>query len=622
MSIKCRSCGLNNWDTANICRRCNSPISAPVNVAPPLPPPPLGQPHVQPQLQRLGYQSQPGYQNPSPYQNPGNSAFQNQQPQPNNQQPAYPNIGQSYSNNPNQAQSTNPGQQVPLPINNPSQPNTSPYLPKPPQQFTLNRNGSSASNHQPYQNYPRPGNQPFAHTQPYPNYPNPNHPYTQPYQTGSPYVSNSTLQNTQPYQTVFPPPQAFHSPYAPRPFAPPPFSSSRSSVGPVIKIFLAILVVGAVVGFAVLRAFVSRERTESIGKEALTVKYLKLPNQDSESIEGIRENILVYIGKDRDSKFGYEEVRRQLFRGVDDIEYDQAKGEVYFYLSDCSAGQSSSMQSTIANFATDPSRAVYGEELKNSKRLSNGSANLGGANKCPLMIPINNVRLNPYANLELKFSTAVYTISVQELGDYLSDKSIYGGPMRIFSKDRVQRELNVFGNHGAFVAKPNEPSLMRLAGALISDTSTYSQNAREQRVQSLLDFVTSEIKYDQTEANFKGEILKRPEETLLARRGDCSSKTILLASLLEQIGEDYRLVYYLDHITVAVRKGNFANANGLSFSRESETWMIAESTVPGFVIGETKVENTSIFAGIQYVQKPSTSNEVSAFDDLKEIFFQ
>jgi hypothetical protein len=292
------------------------------------------------------------------------------------------------------------------------------------------------------------------------------------------------------------------------------------------------------------------------------------------------------------------------------------------FLSDCSAAESHSMQSTIANFATDPSRVVYGEELKKSKHFSTGAANLGGANKCPLLIPVNNLRLNPYTTLELKFSTAVYTISVKELGGFLADKSIYGGPMRIFSKDRIQREMNVFGNHGAFVAKPNEPSLMRLAGALTSNISLYGQNAREQRVQNLLDFVSSDITYDQTEANFKGEVLKRPEETLMARRGDCSSKTILLASLLEQIGEEYRLVYYLDHITVAVRKGNFASANGLTFSREGETWMIAESTVPGFIIGETKVENTLIFSGIQYVQRPGKSNEVSAFNDLKEIFFE
>ena len=108
----------------------------------------------------------------------------------------------------------------------------------------------------------------------------------------------------------------------------------------------------------------------------------------------------------------------------------------------------------------------------------------------------------------------------------------------------------------------------------------------------------------------------------MAGRGDCSSKSILLASLLEQINEDYLLVYYKDHITVAVRKGKFPNNNGLTFMREGETWLIAEATVPGFQIGETIVENKLIFKDVEYVQRPDKGDSVAAFDDLREIYFE
>ena len=63
-------------------------------------------------------------------------------------------------------------------------------------------------------------------------------------------------------------------------------------------------------------------------------------------------------------------------------------------------------------------------------------------------------------------------------------------------------------------------------------------NNREAKIQRLVDFVSNEIQYDYSEAVGGRETLKRPNEVLFTRSGDCSNKTILLASLLEQIGED------------------------------------------------------------------------------------
>jgi transglutaminase-like putative cysteine protease len=477
---------------------------------------------------------------------------------------------------------------------------------------------------QPFQNVPNP--QPY-HQYPASNYPNPalqtRPPYgnpAQPYPMGSPYGSHPALQNPQPYQAGFAPPQSFPSPYAPGHFVPPPqFGAPKSSLGPLLKVFLTLIVLGAVVGFAILKTLLSRERTESMGETALAVKYLKVPNRDSSSLAGMRENFLTYLGKDRDVRFGFDEMQKQLFHGINEIVYDEKKGEVLFLVWDCSEGDPTKLQRIIDRYAIDPTQVFYGESFKQKAVAFQGKTQRAWVNHCPLIIPINNIRINPYSSVEIKYASATYNVSAQELADYMTDKSVYSGPMRIFSKDRAQRELNVFGNHGAFVAKPNEPSLTRLAGSLTLSGDSLS---REGRIQNLLNFVSGEITYDDAEAKFKGEILKRPDETLLTRRGDCSSKTILMASLLEQIGEDYRLVYYIDHITVAVRQGNFKNLNTLSFSREGETWTIAETTVPGFLIGETAIENKSIFNNIQYVQRPGKTNEVSAFNDLKEIFFE
>ena len=636
MNIKCMSCGLINWSSATVCRRCEAPIQALGNAAPPAPlqiQRSVQQPAAASPVQRPGFQTPPAYQNQAPYQNPDQAGFPYRQPLANlaGQQKPLP--------------IHRPGQEVPLPISPPQQPDHSPYAANPSQQFPAPEAGSPASNYQPFQNQanpnsqpyknlPNPNQQPFANHQPYQNYPISNYPSPQlqtrppygnnpqprPYPIGSPYAGNPTLQNPQPYQTGFAPPQSFPGQYAPGQFVPPPpFASPKSSLNPVAKVFLTLIVLGAVVGFVILRTLLNRERTESLGEEALAVKYLKVPNRDSSSIAGMRENFLSYLGKDRDVRFGFDEMQKQLFYGINEIVYDEKKGEVLFLVWDCSERDPTKMQRIIDRYAIDPTRVFYGESFKQKAGAFQGKTKLAWVNHCPLVIPVDNIRINPYSSVEIKYATATYNVSAQELADYMTDKSVYSGPMRIFSKDRVQRELNVFGNHGAFVAKPNEPSLTRLAGSLTVSGDSLS---REGRIQSLLDFVSSEITYDDSEAKFKGEILKRPDETLMTRRGDCSSKTILMASLLEQIGEDYRLVYYIDHITVAVRQGGFKNFNNLGFSREGETWAIAETTVPGFIIGETSIENRSIFKDIQYIQRPGKSNEVSAFNDLKEIFFE
>jgi hypothetical protein len=522
------------------------------------------------------------------------------------------------------------------------QPQAPPGNPYPNHQRQGVPNSQGPGYHAPYSQGPMPVTQPPfppspQNVQGYPNQPLP--------QTSAPYTGGQGFANPRVYpnpqafpnravhQGQYPPPGlqgqfplpaqgAYPGPYVQTPFVRPPNFSTRPSISPKLKILLAVMVVGAGILLFALKGVLNKKRLETIGEKALTVKYLKVPNADASSIEAMRENLLQYLGKDKDPRFGYDELQRQLFAGVDELAYDQEKGEVLMLVNGCSDKDSANLQRVISNYTTNPALTFYGEAFKQKLNAFHNKTALNWTNHCPLLIPADNIRVNPYTNVEIKYSSATYKISLQELSDFMTDKSVYGGHMRIFSKDRARNELNVFGNHGAFVARAGEPSLTRLSTSLAVNATVSGKGFRENRIQKLVDFVSQEITYDESEAKFKGEILKRPDETLLTRRGDCSSKSILLASLLEQIGEEYRLVYYNDHITVAVRKGNFPNLNNLSFTRDGETWMIAESTLPGFQIGETIVENAQIFAAMRYVQKPGNTESVSALDDLREIVFE
>jgi hypothetical protein len=656
MSIKCGSCGLVNWDTACNCRRCNAPVGMQAQgqsqrqqfhpqslpdgfvqqVAPHLPQPPMMNPplplppqnHFVPQPQNLAPQPMPSpaplairpepLAQQSPNQKP--ELLDNLQRFPYADQNQQPPVNPYQNHQTQQAAQPNPNLQAQVtraPYANPqAAPNVAPH----PQGLP---NGSfypaqpPSANPAPYANPQAFGNQRVYH--------NP-----QAFGNGPGYQGQFLPPGAQrpfaapAFQGQFPASQQgnFPMPYAPGPYVRPPNFTTQPSISPKLKILLAMMVIGAGVFLFVIKGMLDKKRLETIGEKALTVKYLKVPNQNPNSVDGIRENLLVYLGKDKDSRFGYDEMQRQLFAGVDEMAYDQEKGEVLLLVKGCSDKDSANLQRVISNYATNPALTFYGDACKQKINAFHGKTMSGWVNHCPLVIPADNIRINPYTSIEIKYSSATYKLSLQELSNFMTDKSVYGGHMRIFSKDVAHNELNVFGNHGAFVARANEPSLTRLATALTLNASISGLGLRENRIQKLVDFVSQEITYDESEAKFKGEILKRPDETLLTRRGDCSSKSILLASLLEQVGEEYRLIYYNDHITVAVRKGNFANANGLSFNRDGETWMIAESTLPGFRVGETIVENAQIFSAMRYVQKPSSSESVSALDDLREIVFE
>src|SRR6185369_13579835 len=218
--------------------------------------------------------------------------------------------------------------------------------------------------------------------------------------------------------------------------------------------------------------------------------------------------------------------------------------------------------------------------------------------------PVDNIKFDTGTVLKFPFKEATYTLDMHELEDFLRNKSIFGGRMNARMDQTRDGRPVIFANHGAFVANPQEPSLRRFVDDLTRDIQPGTEGAREARVQRVLDFVSREIKYDLRETTYNFELLKRPNEVLMSGESDCSNKTILLGSLLEQLGEDYLFVYTPDHITVAVKQRNFPAGNGLFLGWQGQVWLIAEGTAPGFRIGVDHVMQEAHLKQFQHVQRP------------------
>ena len=209
-----------------------------------------------------------------------------------------------------------------------------------------------------------------------------------------------------------------------------------------------------------------------------------------------------------------------------------------------------------------------------------------------------------------------YWRGLDELRRLTNNSLLYGGKLITQAPERKDQPIIVFANHAIMVSRPDEPTLKRLTEEILKDVL----DIREARIQRLVDLVSGEIAYSFTEAVGARETLKKANETLMTRTADCSNKTILLASMLEQIGEEYILLYCPRHITVAVPQGNFVNENGLDFTWNQKPWMIAETTAPGFQIGRSMIVDPNRLTSVQYVQNPKKSDvifDANSYEVLK-----
>ncbi|MBL8180614.1 MAG: transglutaminase domain-containing protein [Blastocatellia bacterium] len=229
---------------------------------------------------------------------------------------------------------------------------------------------------------------------------------------------------------------------------------------------------------------------------------------------------------------------------------------------------------------------------------------------------LSNIKIDHRQTLNFPFNTVSYSPTLEEIKNLTNNSQVYGGRMITQVPERSFSPTIIFANHGIMVAKPGEPSLKRLADELVKNAGT----DRYARIQALVDFVSNEIEYSYSEALSRGETLKRGSETLMTRSGDCSNKTILLASLLEQINEEYVLLYTPRHITVAVPQGEFVNDNKLDFTWEGKNWLIAETTVPGFQVGKSLVTEPRLLTTVEYVQNPKNAGvifDANSYEVLK-----
>jgi hypothetical protein len=274
--------------------------------------------------------------------------------------------------------------------------------------------------------------------------------------------------------------------------------------------------------------------------------------------------------------------------------YDMDEQMLYFVINKSDYDSTG----TLGKLTIDPSSAEFGIEQNGDIFL--GAYTLKGTGRMLFRIPKGDFKPDTASKVTVKLSDQFdYNITANELADFADDKSIFGGKTNAETgKDKYM------ANHGAFVSIPGEPSLMELCRKI-----TGGEKKKEAAAQMLLDFVTNTIKFSESEAYGGYEVLKRPNEVLMTGVSDCSGLTILYASLLEQAGIDYRLVYFPGHIAVAIN-GDFPDLNKTIIKYEGVEYHLAETTVKGFRIGITGLLQKDLTSELRYIQKPGKDSKI------------
>lgn len=248
-------------------------------------------------------------------------------------------------------------------------------------------------------------------------------------------------------------------------------------------------------------------------------------------------------------------------------------------------------------------------QLKNN-RLELDTKVYTDTSKVFFKMPVSNFKVDSNRVIETRYDDVTYKVTLPQIFNFSNLKSAIGGGAIAITEDNHH-----FMNHGSVVAKKNEASLNDFVKQV-----TKHEMTTEAKAQSLLNFVSQKIEYNQDEATNGYETIKRPDEVLFTKNSDCSGKAILYASLLQQLDVKWSLFYFENHICVGVA-GKFNETNPHKFKLNGIDYYLAEITDPNAIIGVDSWEGQMNADNLEYYQLSDSSSNVYSYKTNKKLEF-
>jgi hypothetical protein len=326
-----------------------------------------------------------------------------------------------------------------------------------------------------------------------------------------------------------------------------------------------------------------------------------VPADPAKQVDGFaRESVMTLLAYPKQSGAYFEpqvlgKARLEVFK----VEGDDKQVFLSLPPSDSSGDQ---LAQAICRVALNKSQVEVSKDLEDGKYFfKDYSFKVTPEKAVFFRVPLSDLRVDSDLRLKFPFSQATYSPTVEELHYLLHNEGIYGGALEATADPEGYGQATLY-NYGTFVVKQGERSFQRFVGDLTKDLGS-----REQKVQRLADLVSREIATDPNEVAQK--VLKRGNEVLMTGQGAYPSQAVLLGSLLEQLQEDYLLVYSKDFLAVAVKQGQFPAENKFQVRYEGAPWLLVDTSAPGWRIG---LDAPKLKLGtLAYVQRPRQINVIT-----------
>jgi hypothetical protein len=216
-------------------------------------------------------------------------------------------------------------------------------------------------------------------------------------------------------------------------------------------------------------------------------------------------------------------------------------------------------------------------------------------------MPSLNLKVDSNFKFKCNLKDYAFSFNMRELHHEL-DTTIFYNFKKNVDMSTYYQGRNLVTNIGAFISKQGkDPLIHKLTSQLTQGIST-----QEEKAQKLLDFVSKQIEYSYEDYWYRSEITKRAHEVLFSGEADCSGKTTLFASMLEDAGIPYCLLYFPNHVNVGI-EGKFSTQNHYNIELLHKKFYMAETTVPDFKIGTSSISNAEILEHPEFYQIPHKS---------------
>jgi hypothetical protein len=337
------------------------------------------------------------------------------------------------------------------------------------------------------------------------------------------------------------------------------------------------------------------------------------PKKQANSVT--RESLMTLLAYPRQSGVYLEP---QLL-GKAKLEVFELEGEnkaAFFYLP-ASDSEGEKLSNAICRLAVNKAKVEIAKE-NDGKFVLGGRQFLRTPEKAIfLRVPLDNWRVDSDLPLKFPFHQATYSPTLEELHFLMRNESIYGGLLEALPDTRGYGQDTLY-NYGTIVAKQGEGSLERFVNDLTKDIGAADPQAREKKIQRLADLVSREIGASPEEIPLK--VIKRASEVLITGEGEYPARAVLLGSLLEQLQEDYVLVYSKDFLNVAVKQGLFPAKNEYQLKFEGANWPVIDTSVPGFRVG---LDAPKMRRGtVTYVQRPRQNSVITNLETGSSLPFK